>query len=213
MDRDQAEYLRKLQEHVAETRWIFSNKMKPERERMVCRAFLRCLGIAFDDEEITTSGTEPIDVIFRSAKFQIRELMEPNRKRGDELRELQQKVENATSIEDLTTPYSPPRPLSFQALVPELTNALGEKAMKYGTGCRDLDALLYVNLEGRHLDANSAIPDLSKLKSQGWRSVSVLFPPYSVVLCAESAGPAFIQMASGQVASKCGDLDTLFDEK
>ena len=213
MDRDEAEYLRKLQEHVAQARRLFSNKMKPERERMVCRAFLRCLGIAFDNKEIITSDTEPIDVIFRSAKFQIRELMEPDRKRGDELRELQRKVENATSIEDLLTPYSPPRPLSFEALVPELTKALGEKAMKYGRGCRDLDALVYVDLEGRHLDANSAISDLSKLKSQGWRSVSVLFPPYSIVLFAESTGPVFIQMASGQAFRKCGYLDTLFDEK
>lgn len=213
MDRDDAKYLRKLQEHVAETLWIFSDQMKPERERMVCRAFLRCLGIAFGDEEILTSDTEPIDVIFRSAKFQIRELMEPDRKRGDELRELQQKVDNATSIEDLMTPYSPRRPLSFEVLVPELTNALGEKAMKYGLGCRDLDALVYVSLEGRRLDANSLMPDLSKLKSQGWRSVSVLFPPYAMVLCAESAAPAFIQMACGQVVSKCPELDTLFEEK
>ena len=212
MDRDQAEYLRKLQEHVAGTRWIFSNKMKPERERMVCRAFLRCLGIAFDNKEIITSDTEPIDVIFRSAKFQIRELMEPDQKRWDELRDLQQKVENATSIEDLMTPYSPSRRLSFQVLVPELTKALSEKAMKYGTGCRDLDALLYVDLEGRHLDANSAIPDLSKLKSQGWRSVSALFPSYGVVLLAESTAPDFIQMTSGQAISKWSDWDTLFDK-
>jgi hypothetical protein len=211
MDRDEAEYLRKLREHVAETRWIFSNKMKPERERMVCRAFLRCLGIAFHDTEIITADTEPIDVIFRSAQFQIRELMEPDRKRGDELRELQQKVQSAASIEDVMIPYSPSRPLSFQVLVPELTNALGEKARKYGTGCRDLDALVYVDLES-HLDANSVIPDLSKLKSQGWRSVSVLLPPYGMVLFTESSAPAFIQMASGQVVSKCGDLNTLFDE-
>jgi hypothetical protein len=90
MDRDEAEYLRKLQEHVAETRRLFSNTMKPERERMVCRAFLRCLGIKFCDEEIIASDTEPIDVLFRSAKFQIRVLMESGRKRGDEVKELQE---------------------------------------------------------------------------------------------------------------------------
>ena len=92
MDRDEAEYLDRLRDHTVETRRIFSNKMKPERERMVCRAFLRCLGVQFRDEEIVTSYTEPIDVIFRSAQFQIRELMEPDRKRGDELKEFQDKV-------------------------------------------------------------------------------------------------------------------------
>ena len=213
MDRDEAEYLDSLRNHAIETRRIFSNKMKPERERMVCRAFLRCLGAQFRDEEIVASSTEPIDVAFRSAKFQIRELMEPGRKRGDELKEHQQKVEEATSIEDLATPYSPLRPISFQELVAELTKALSEKAVKYGTGCRDLDALVYVNLEGRHLDANSALADVSKLRGQGWRSVSVVFPPYSVVLSAESTAPVFIRMASGPAVSKCGDLDTLFDKK
>jgi hypothetical protein len=213
MDRDEAEYLRKLREHVAETRWIFSNKMKQERERMVCRAFLRCLGIEFDNQEIISSDTEPIDVSFRAAKFQIRELMEEDRKRGDELKEFQQKVEDAISIEELTTPYSLSRALSLHELLTELTKALSEKATKYGTGCKDLDALVYVNLVGRHLGANSVLPDVSKLRGQGWRSVSVLFPPYSMVLSAESTAPAFIQMASGQAVSKCSDWDTLFDEK
>jgi very-short-patch-repair endonuclease len=87
MERDEAEYLRKLQEHVAETRRLFSNTMKPERERMVCRAFLRCVGIKFCDQEIIASDTEPVDVVFRSAKFQIRELLGSDRKRGDELKD------------------------------------------------------------------------------------------------------------------------------
>ena len=213
MDRDEAEYLHKLRDQAAETRWIFCNKMKPERERMVCRAFLRCLGIEFDDKEIMTSDTEPLDVVFRTAKFQIRELMEPDRKRGDEWKEFQQKVENATSVEDVMVPYSPRRSLSFLELVPELTKALDQKAVKYGLGCRDLDALVYVNLKGRYLDANSVIPDLSKLKGQGWRSVSLLFPPYSVALFAEDSAPEFIQMTSGKAISKCDDWDTLFDEK
>jgi len=213
MERDEAEYMRKLQEHVAETRRLFSNKMKPERERMVCRAFLRCLGTKFCDEEIIASDTEPIDVLFRSAKFQIRELMEPDRKRGDGLKELQEKVQNARSIEDMMTPYSPPVALTFQGLVSELTKALHEKAVKYGTGCRDLDALVYVNLENRYLDAKSAIPALTRLTSHGWRSISVLFPPYSVVPFADSTAPSFIRTASGLAFSKCHDLDNLFDEK
>lgn len=84
MDRDEAKYLNELCDYVAETRRIFSSKMKPERERMICRAFLRCLGVQFQEDEILAPHTEPIDVAFRSAKFQIRELMEPERKRADE---------------------------------------------------------------------------------------------------------------------------------
>jgi hypothetical protein len=114
-------------------------------------------------------------------------------------------------MEDVMEPYSPPRAMSFEEIVSQLTNALHGKAVKYGTGCKDLDALVYVNLENRYLDAKSIMPDLSKLRAQGWRSVSVVFPPYSVVLYAETTAPSFIRTASGGAVSKCDDLDTLFD--
>jgi hypothetical protein len=68
---------------------------------------------------------------------------------------------------DLTTPYSPSHPLSLHELLTEITKVLSEKATKYGTCCKDLDALVYVNLEGRHLGANSVLPDVSKLRGQG----------------------------------------------
>jgi hypothetical protein len=82
MGEDETEALDKLRVHIHETRSFFGPKMKPERERSVCRAFLRCLGVAFDEAEIRASTTEPIDVEFRAAKFQIRELLDPGRKRG-----------------------------------------------------------------------------------------------------------------------------------
>ncbi len=213
MDCDNAKYLESLREHVAETRRIFSSKMKEERERMVCRAFLRCLGVSFHEDEIVAPYTEPIDVVFRSAKFQIRELMEPNRKRGDELKEFQHKVRNATSIEDVMAPYSPPRPLSLQELADEVTSALSEKVAKYGKGCMDLDALVYVDLEQRYLDAKTNMPGLSKLQSQGWRSVSALFTPYSIVFLAGASAPDFILTNSGRAISQWSDLDSLFDKK
>jgi Putative endonuclease, protein of unknown function (DUF1780) len=212
MDRDEAEYLKKLRDHVTETRSFFGPKMKPERERTVCRAFLRCSGVKFEESEIIASKTEPVDVEFRSAKFQIRELIESGRKRGDELKKLQQKYASATAIEDLATPYAPSQPLSFDALVPELTIALQEKAAKYGSGCHDLDALVYVNLEGQHLDAKSLIPDMSQLKNQGWRSVSVIFAPWGVVLFAQTTAPEFLQNLSGQVLADWEEWDNIFDE-
>jgi Putative endonuclease, protein of unknown function (DUF1780) len=185
--------------------------MKPERERMVCRGFLRCLGVQFQEDEILAPYTEPIDVAFRSANFQIRELMEPNRKRGDELKEFQHTVQNATSLEDVMTPCSPPRSISFQKLVNEVTDALVEKVAKYGKGCMDL-ALVYIDLEQRYLDAKSNMPTLSRLQSQGWRSVSALFPPYSVVFLADPKAPDFVLTNSGQALSRWGDWDTLFDK-
>jgi hypothetical protein len=60
-------YLASLRTHAAETRTLFSNPMKPERERMVVRAYLRCLGIPFTEDEIASSNDEPVDVLFGEA--------------------------------------------------------------------------------------------------------------------------------------------------
>ena len=111
MSSDDDEYLDKLRAHIAETRLFFTSKMKPERERAVCRAFLCCLGLEFTEAEIIASTTEPVDVDFRSAKFQVRELLDSERKRGDELKETQRKYENATLIVDLAKPNHPVRGL------------------------------------------------------------------------------------------------------
>lgn len=66
--------LAKLREYADRARRLFSNPQKPERERMIVRAFLRCAGEAFEDGEIIASSEEPIDVRFRSADFQWRSL-------------------------------------------------------------------------------------------------------------------------------------------
>jgi Putative endonuclease, protein of unknown function (DUF1780) len=205
------EYLKKMRAHIAETRFFFGPKMKPERERSVCRAFVRCLGLDFSEAEIIASKTEPVDVEFRTARFQIRELLDPSRKRGDELKETQRKYENATSIEDLATPYEPSRPWSIGRLGAEVTKALQEKAEKYGNGCQDLDALVYVDLQNQHLNAKSIFADMTPLKTQGWRSVSVIFAPCSIVFFANANAPDFLQKHAGQVLSCWQEWDSLFD--
>jgi hypothetical protein len=53
-------YLTSLRTHAAETGTLFSNPMKPERERTVVRAYLRCLGIPFTEDEIASSNDEPV---------------------------------------------------------------------------------------------------------------------------------------------------------
>jgi hypothetical protein len=81
MDR---KYLQKLRDHAHDTRTFLSNKMKSERERAVCRAFLRTIGVCFEESEIIAPSTEPTDVSFRTAHFQIRDLLGPDHKRGDD---------------------------------------------------------------------------------------------------------------------------------
>jgi Putative endonuclease, protein of unknown function (DUF1780) len=86
-------YLNKLLRYVNETRQLLSSKMKPERERMVCRAFLRCMGLPFREDQIIVSTDEPPDIIFDSTRFEIRELLDDGRRRGDEWAREGRKVE------------------------------------------------------------------------------------------------------------------------
>jgi Putative endonuclease, protein of unknown function (DUF1780) len=143
--------LAKLLDHATQARRLFSNPQKPERERMVVRAFLRSIGVAFDDSEITPSREEPVDTRFRTAEFQIMEIV-GTRRRGLDWRRREDKYRNAQGIADVIDPYTPSQPLSLDDTGRLLADRLARKAARYGAEtCSALDALVYVDLHGRHL--------------------------------------------------------------
>jgi len=193
-DTDRA-FLEKLRDHAAGTLTFLGNKMKPERERSVCRAFLRAIGVQLVETELIAPTVEPADVAFRDARFQVRDLLR-ERKRGDEWKNKQERYTDAQSLAAVGEPYAPPVSTSLSSLVPEVTAALSEKATKYGVGCKDLDALIYVDLPDTFLDPNSPFPDSAELQRQGWRSVSLLYSPYSVVVFAKRDAPVFLRDAA-----------------
>jgi hypothetical protein len=206
------EYLEKFRNYTTEVRRFLSNKMKPERERSVCRAFLRTLGICFKDSELIVLNNEPVDVAFREARFQIKDILEADHRRGDFWKQKQRKYETATSIDEAieTDPPPIPVPVGLNALIPELTAALSQKAKRYSISCKDLDMLIYLDLRKRFLAAESAVSNAEPLKAQGWRSVSLLFPPYGVVLFAKPEAPDFLKAAEDNLHIKWYDMDTLF---
>jgi Putative endonuclease, protein of unknown function (DUF1780) len=102
------QYLDKLLQYVNETRQLLSSKMKQERERMVCRAFLRCIGLPFREDQIIVSTDEPPDIIFDSARFEIRELLDDGRRRGDEWAQEARKAERAEDIGLFHDPFHRP---------------------------------------------------------------------------------------------------------
>ena len=206
------EYLEKLRNYATEIRTFLSNKMKPERERSVCCAFLRTLGIPFKDSEVIAPANEPADVMFREARFQIKDILESDHLRGDVWKDNQHKYETATSIDEAIETDRPPMPtpVDLNALIPEVTAVLSEEVNKYFTTRQDLDMLIYLDLRKRFLAAESAAPNVESLKAQGWRSVSLLFPPYGVVLFAKPEAPDFLKAAEAKLHMKWSDIDTLF---
>lgn len=211
MRKTEKKYLENLHKHARDTREFLSNKAKSERERSVCRAFLRTIGATFEERELIAPTDEPADVAFRTARFQIREILEQGRRRGDDWKNKEKKYSDAKSLKEISKPYSPPISVNIETFVPEIVEALSEKSKKYGTGCKDIDALVYVNLEDRYLVADFTIPNIADLQSQGWRSVSILFPPYGVVLFATAVAPKFLNSIQPGQYMEWSNIDTLFE--
>jgi len=114
------------------------------------------------------------------------------------------------TFDALWKPYSPPTAVNLEILVPKIVTALSKKVQKYGAGCKDIDALVYINLEHQFLAPDSVLPEIDQLKSQGWRSVSFVFSPYGVILFATSSAPSFLTGAGAGQYMKWHDIDSLF---
>ena len=207
-------YIKNLLNYESETQSLLSNPRKTEREKMVVRAQLRCLGIDFSDSEIQSkeNQNDPVDVTFREAQYQVMDI-HGSHKPGIEHHKRKQIYERAKRYSELLTPYRSSEPKSPDEIAEDVTNSLEKKAKLYGVNtCSDLDALAYVNLQGRHLWPLEPFPNnLEGLLTQGWRSVSVLFVPYSIVLIANDSAPLFIRECVGFVLSKWNNSDGLFD--
>jgi hypothetical protein len=151
MTRNDDRYLEALRADVADARSLMSNPRKSERERMVVRALLRCLGVVFEDKEIVAGGEEPVDVEFRAARFQIRDIV-GDRKRGKEWPERQRIYRDAKTITDVRTPFTGSTAIPFDRASKMVADALTEKSRRYGPRvCGMLDAVVYLDLGGLHL--------------------------------------------------------------
>ena len=205
-------FIDKLSKHADETVALLSNAQKPERERMVVRAFLRCIGIAFSDNEIQVGECEPIDVRFRCANFQVMVIIGA-RKPHDTWKKRKILYENAKNVSDVVSPWITPKAISLKEVTKKITNELARKAVKYGaTGCASLDALAYVDLPGRFLyPPESDLICFEQLISQGWRSVSMLCLPYGYVLTARDTSPEFLSDRSGLILNTWKNCDCLFN--
>lgn len=135
------------------------------------------------------------------------------RRRGDEWKERETRWNKARRISDLLERVAPARPMSRFELVNALTEALESKSRKYGlAGCAKVDALVYADITAtRFLMHGSMAQDLTGLDRQGWRSVSVLFPPYGIVLLARDSAPEFLRQLVGKSRKAWRKPDGLFD--
>jgi hypothetical protein len=214
MSDDDDSLLAGVRAYYGDTRTLQSGRKQQERECAVCRAFLRAIGKEFENGDVRPEleQANPGDVRFRDARFQVRD-DHGGRRIQDEWKRREPEALKARRFEDLgeRNPDWSKTPMSGSELADAVADWLTEKSIKYDKGCADLDALVYADITDSHVLAPSFTPpDGSRLDQQGWRSVSVLFPPYGIVLLARDTAPAFLRARAGQALSAWSTAD-LFD--
>ena len=93
-------------------------------------------------------------------------------------------------------------------LLPHVTAVLAPHAAWYGARCTGLDALVCVEACPCVLAQPALMPGAAALPRQGWRSVSVWWPPSGLVLYAASGAPAFLRVGTSILFQHGEPLDT-----
>lgn len=206
------EYLKQLRTYTQESLQFFSNDNKAEREKRVVRALFRCLGIKFHESDIQVGEQEPIDISAEGALFQITEVLDEDRRRSQEIKTRLKELQAMKSDQELFTSWEPRRRVPSSELVERVCKRLTDKFHRYGENqCRELDALVYFNLKATFLDPDFTAPKLDALQAQGWRSVSVVYLPYGIVLYARPNAPKYLCLAQGSPVMAWKRPDGWFD--
>lgn len=187
-------YRRALEESIE----FLGRDGKFARECWVVGRLLHALNVEFSESQLQR-GDEPVDVQFLDASFQVKELMEIDRRRGDELQASLSKLQEADSLADMMEQYSP-KEITFNEVVDlALTKAAVLEARGYGPSeIERLDLLCYFN----YLDYSVIGPLQVERSKSRFRSVSVVSNTYCGVIHASDHAPQFLRSNVG-VAQLC----------
>jgi hypothetical protein len=178
-------------------RLLLAQRMKPQRDRAVIRALLRVLGVAFAEAEVIAPGESPIDVQFRQAQFHVRELDDHPRRGAWHAHDTRR--QHVRRLGDRGDLHQPAVGRDLTVGISQVTSALAEHAAWYGARCVGLDVVVAIDGHQDVLAPPAQTPEVGALTLQGWRSVSVVCPPYGMVLYAASGAPDFLRTVPGRL--------------
>lgn len=187
------ERIKALKESLA----FFSNTEKLSREKWVVRQLLQTLSIDFKEEEMT-EAEEPVDIAFRDAGFQVKEILNEGRRRTDEFKNKLKKAEKAQDYSELLEYYTPLN-ISFTEIVQHCYNYAESliAQSKYGMReCKNINLLCYFNW----LDYSIVPPIGVLIKEVGFRSLSIVSNHYCAVVYAGPNAPELLKDNVGKVA-------------
>lgn len=169
---------------------FFSTNTEPER--WVVREFLERLSISFTvDELISQREADDIDVRFRDANFQIKELYPEDYHRDSENKAALNRAQNAKVLSDLIPVIEAKDCLEVIDAYDRILEFAGDKRYTPASK-RQLDLLVYVTRPGAGLNPQQRPPELA---AYGWRSISCLYGENPYVLLASNDAPRFLSAA------------------
>jgi hypothetical protein len=179
---------------------FFSSPAKAERERWVVGEFLTRLGVEFGAEELQSQPENGIvDVVFRSARFQIKEISDPTDRRHARIKESLRRARQATTVRDLIQPIE-----ARDMVLADITDLLFDivRTDKYSPRDKSqVDLLVYVTRP--HAGFNEPYHSAaSRLKSLAWRSISCLFGQKPLVLVETANSPPFLCQRPNQATQR-----------
>ncbi len=197
------EYVAGRRQALKESVDFFASTNKIEREKMVVAETLTNLGVHYSENELLPVSDEPPDIKFRDAEFEIKEIMDPDRRRHLEYKEALEEALDATVPADFLESYTPPKCASIGDIYERVMNVASRLLTKYALDtCRNLDLLFYVNLDDVMGLDEAIFPDVTSLRLQPWRSVSFQMGRRTCVLAARDDAPDFLRAAMGRVTHR-----------
>jgi hypothetical protein len=193
-----AEFIQERIEALEESVEYFSAKNKAEREIWVAESFIKNLNIGYEQSEFRASEQDPPDVVFRDLVFEVKEILDPGRRRHDEYREELENARKAKNAQELLSMHSPIDKTieEIYQLCLEATRTL----IRYAPAVRaSTDLLFYVNLQHLMGLSETPYPDTAELESCGWRSVSFVMGHRSHVFTTKLDAPDILVKAAHPV--------------
>lgn len=176
----------------------FSNANKEARERWVVSHFLSVLDVRHQEEELRSLDQHnKADVSFRTAFFQVKELPDPDLRRGKLYKDVYNSIKAAKSLDEVSwvgDAQDVPPIASMYELVLQRAGELAKSA-SYGTSKGELDLIVYVTRTRASLIQQHEI-DGEEFSDLGWRSVSCVNTKQAVVLFSSPTAPEFIRERS-----------------
>jgi hypothetical protein len=199
---DDAEFIADVIVALEESVCYFSSKNKAERECWVVKALLENMNIPHLAEDVISPEQDPPDVIALGGKFEVKEILDPERKRHQEYKEKLERAKSITNPQDLLTEFTP-KDFSVAEIFQRCVNEIGKLQNKYSQNVREaLDLLFYVNLKHVFRVHEEPFPDVSILQSCGWRSVSFVKGRTACCFYATVDAPVWLQERVGGVQHK-----------